>query len=179
MSPGSSLELPQLVDVDRQPPPVDRDDHHDQGEDLSVLVPVRAREGHEREVAGVEHQLQAQQDHQRVAPDQDPAGADAEHQRRDDEVPLHAHRPGGPSTSIIVPASPPVTWSRLPVRIRSPTEISRVSSRPVRRRARTTAPTAAISSRIDATSNASRKSVSSSRPISRGVPKPAKKPDPS
>src|SRR5688572_14726415 len=53
----SSLELPQLVDVDRQPPPVDRDDqaepdrdlargddHDDQGEDLTVLVAVGARE---------------------------------------------------------------------------------------------------------------------------------------
>ena len=63
-----------------------------------------------------------------------------------------------------------------PVRIRSPTEISRGSSRPVRRRASTTAPTAATSSSIEATSNASRKSVSSSCPICSGVPKPSNQP---
>ena len=54
----------QLVDVDRQPPPVQRDDqaeadrdltrrddHDDQREDLAVHVPVHARERDEREVA--------------------------------------------------------------------------------------------------------------------------------
>ena len=44
---------------------------------------------------------------------------------------------------------------------------------PPRRRASTTAPTAAISSRNDATSNGSRKRVSSSSPICAGEPKPA------
>ena len=167
------LQLPQLVDVDRQAPAVDGDDqaeadgdlaggddHHDEREDLAVLVAVRAREGDEREVRRVEHQLEAEQDHERVAAHEHAAGADAEDQRREDEVPLDAHRCGAPSglehrAALGVGLACPV---HLPVaRNRSATRAARAaSSRPARRRASTTAPTAATSSRNDATSKASR-----------------------
>src|SRR4051794_30536391 len=184
----SALELSQLVDVDGQPPPVDRDDeaepdgdlagghdHHDQREDLPLLVALRAREGDEREVARVEHQLEAEQDDQRVAAGEDAPESDAEHQRRDDEVPLDAHRCGGPPASSSVPRSAsPTVPLYCGSRMRSATEISRASSSPVRRRARMTAPTAAISSSSEAASKARRKSVRNSLPIWAAVPKPAK-----
>src|SRR5688500_5434365 len=181
---SSALQLPQLVDVDRQPAAEDRhdqaeadgdltggDDHHDQREDLAVAVAVHAGEGHEREVGAVEHQLQAEQDHERVAPHEHAAGADREDQRRDDQVPLHAHRCGSPPASIIVPAGASIRVPASP-RMTSAPEISRGSSRPLRRRARMTAPTAAISSSSEATSKATRNFVRNRRPISAGVPKP-------
>ena len=108
----SPLQLPQLVDVDRQAPAVDRDDqaeadrdlagrddHHHQREDLPAHVAVRAREGDQREVGGVEHQLQAEQDHERVAAGQHAAGADAEDQRGDDQVPGDGSSCAGPPAS--------------------------------------------------------------------------------
>ena len=54
-------------------------------------LPCMRAERDQREVAGVEHQLQAEQDHQRVAPRQHAGGADAEDQRRDDEIPADVH----------------------------------------------------------------------------------------
>ena len=51
-------------------------------EDLAVLVAEPAGEGDQREVGGVEHQLEAEQDHERAAPDQHAGGADREEQRR-------------------------------------------------------------------------------------------------
>ena len=39
-----------------------RDDHDDDREDLAVAVAPHAREGDQREVGGVEHQLEAEQD---------------------------------------------------------------------------------------------------------------------
>src|SRR5271155_5404400 len=79
--PRSSLELPQLIDINRKLATVDRDDHaepdadlasgdghHDQREDLPVAVAPHARERDEREVGAVEHELEAQQHHEGVAP---------------------------------------------------------------------------------------------------------------
>src|ERR1700754_1992055 len=168
MSSRSSLELPQLIDVDRQPAPeqrddeteadrdlTGRDDHDDQREDLPAHVAVVARERDERQVGGVEHQLEAQQDDERVAAREHAGDADAEDQRRDHQVPGDAHRfAGPPASSIVSPGASDAV--RSPPRSRSPTEISRGSARPERRRARMTAPTAAISSSSDAISNATR-----------------------
>src|SRR4051794_6333182 len=179
----STLELPQLIDVDRQPPPVQRDDqaeadgdlagghdHHDQREDLAVAVAVHARERDQREVGRVEHELQAEEDHERVAPDEHAAGPDREDQGRHDEVPVEAHRFASPPASIIVPAGASIRVPASP-RMTSETEISRGSSRPLRRRARITAPTAAMSSSSDAISNTTRNFVRKRRPISAAVPK--------
>ena len=66
------------------------------------LVAPHPREPDQREVRGVEHQLEAEQDHERVAPDEHAAGADREDQRADREIPGDAHRS---TTSTPPPAS--------------------------------------------------------------------------
>ena len=63
-------------------------------------LPHVAREADQREVAGVEHQLEAQQHDERVAPDQHADGADAEDQRRDDEEPVDVHAPPSGSDAL-------------------------------------------------------------------------------
>ena len=98
------MKLPQLVDVDRQAPAVDgddepeadrdltgRDDHHHQREDLPAHVAVGARERDHRQIGGVQHQLQAEQDHERVAPGEDARDADAEDEDGEDEEPGDVH----------------------------------------------------------------------------------------
>ena len=137
---------PQLIDVERQAAAEDGDDqpqaddhlagrhdHHDQGEDLPRLVAGHPAEGHQGEVARVQHQLQAEQDDHRAAADQHAAGADREQQRREDDVPLDAHRDPPPGGETPAPAAAPSPEER-------------------RRPASTTAPTAAISRRRDAAS---------------------------
>ena len=54
------------------------------------------REAEQREVAGVEHQLQAEQHDERVAAHEHADGAEREHQRGDDEVPGDVHRTPSP-----------------------------------------------------------------------------------
>src|SRR5205085_8329583 len=88
--PRSPVELVQLVDVDRQPATVDGDDqaqpdrdlargdhHDDQREYLAVLAAPHACKRHQPQVGPIEHQLQAEQDHEWVAASQYPRGADA------------------------------------------------------------------------------------------------------
>ena len=133
------------------------DDHHDQREDLAVAVAPHAAERDQREVARVQHQLEAEQDHQRVAAGHHAGHADAEDERRQDDEPGDVH----------VPASCPGRWSRCSSAPPS------ACGRPRCLRASTTAPTAANSSRIDAASNATRNFWSSSAPIAPGEPKPA------
>ncbi len=169
-----------------------RDDHDDDREDLAVAVAVHAREGDERQVAGVEHQLQAEQDHQRVAPREHArrrrsrrrgprrrgtsrcsSAASARAGSRSAGSRSMPSSVGGPSgRCAAVPVIAPTASAIVPVPTgrRSATSVSRSSSSsmPPRRRARTTAPTAAISSRNEATSNGSRKRVSSSSPICAG-----------
>src|SRR2546423_957716 len=54
------------------------DRHHREREDLAVAVPVVAREGDQRQVRSVEHDLEREQDDQWAAPDQDPERPRAE-----------------------------------------------------------------------------------------------------
>ena len=92
-----------------------RDDHHDQREDLAVAVAPHAREGDQREVRRVEHQLEAEQDHERVAAREHAGGADAEDQRRDDEVPADAHQPpSGPRAAAAAGARARAARARSP-----------------------------------------------------------------
>ena len=56
-------------------------------EDLPVAVVEVAREGDQREVRAVEHDLEREQDDQRVAPEQHAECADAEQEAGDAEVP--------------------------------------------------------------------------------------------
>src|SRR5215207_9790917 len=100
----SSAQLPQVIDVERQAAAEDGDDqaeadddlaggdhHHDHGEDLPLAVADHAAEGDEGEVAGVQHQLEAEEDHQGAAADQDPDRAGGEEQGREDDEPLGRH----------------------------------------------------------------------------------------
>ena len=83
------------------------DDHDDDREDLPVAVAPHPREGDQRDVGGVEHELEAQQDHQRVAPREHAGGADREDQRADHEVPVEAHQPPSESDPPVRAGSPP------------------------------------------------------------------------
>ena len=60
--------------------------HHEEGGDLAVEVAVLLGEGDEREVAGVEHQLDAHEHHDGVAAGEDTHAADREEDRGEDDV---------------------------------------------------------------------------------------------
>src|SRR4051812_24034212 len=62
------------------------DDHDEEGHHLAVEGAVDPREGHQAEVDGVEHQLDAHEHHDRVAPHQHADGADGEQQRGQQQV---------------------------------------------------------------------------------------------
>src|SRR5699024_9556335 len=91
------------------------DDHHEEGDDLSLDVSVHPGERYERQVAGVEHELHAHEDDDRVAAHEDADRADGEQQRRKDDV---VHRVHEDSTSCPSPFSscssavpPPTGWT--------------------------------------------------------------------
>ena len=58
---------------------------------MAVLVAVLAGEGDQGEVSRVQHELEAEEDHQGAAPDQHPARADREKERREDQIPGDVH----------------------------------------------------------------------------------------
>src|SRR2546430_5929152 len=97
----SSLHLVDLVHVHHRPVAIcrqddpkpngdlgRRDDEDEDDEDAPALVDraVLPREGDESEVRGVEHELDAHEDHDRVAADQQPRAPDEEERRRHDDV---------------------------------------------------------------------------------------------
>src|SRR3954451_18091904 len=130
--------LEQVGVVDRGGPagPVDRhddreadhdlsggDDHHEEGDDLAVDRAGRAGEGDQGQVDRVEHQLDAHEDDDRVAPHQHADGADGEQDRREHEVVAQGHRSSPwsrlppskpPGTPLGVPSSVPRESSGLP-----------------------------------------------------------------
>src|SRR5688572_11738480 len=67
--------------------------HHEEGGDLAVEVAVLPGERDEGQVAGVEHQLHAHEDHDGVAPDEDPHTPDGEQDRGEDDVLGHGCSP--------------------------------------------------------------------------------------
>src|SRR5688572_24546830 len=85
--------------------------HHEEGGDLSVEVAVLTGEGHERQVAGVEHQLDAHEHHDGVAAREDTHAADREEDRREDYVLGHLCTPFSTSSSVVAgaPALPEVS----------------------------------------------------------------------
>ena len=94
-----------------------RHHHHEEGGDLAVEVAVLPGEGHERQVAGVQHQLDAHEHHDGVAAREDTHAADREEDRRQDDVLGHvtsssvvAGAPALPDVSGIVAGSP--IWRR-------------------------------------------------------------------
>src|SRR6202167_2610339 len=119
---GSSLKLPQLVHIYGQFAAMDRDDqpqpdahlargdrHHDQREHLPVAVAPHARERDQREVRAIEHQLQAQQHHEGIAPHHDAGGAEREHDRGDRQIPADRHYQP-PSSPADAPVLAPTGW---------------------------------------------------------------------
>src|SRR5689334_1945914 len=67
------------------------DGHHEEGDDLAVDVGPLAAEGDEREVDGVEHELDRQQQGDQVAAQEHAGGTDGEQQARQDEVMANRH----------------------------------------------------------------------------------------
>src|SRR3954453_15693636 len=98
-----------------------RDDHDEEGDDLAVDGPAGPGEGHQGEVDRVEHQLDAHEDDDRVAPHQHPAGPDGEKDRRQHQVVRQGHDasvgwpgPVPPGTALGVPSRVPRASSGLP-----------------------------------------------------------------
>src|SRR4051812_26767068 len=114
------LQQAGVVDGGRAPGPEDGHDdrepdddlggghhHHEERRDLAVEVAVLPGEGDQRQVGGVEHQLHAHEDHDRVAPGQDPDAADREEDAREDDVRHHVHAfspPGAAGAASVVVA---------------------------------------------------------------------------
>src|SRR5215469_7968759 len=65
--------------------------HHEERDDLAVQVPVHARERHERQVARVQHQLDAHEHHDGVAPHEHADAADHEQDHGQGHVVDGAH----------------------------------------------------------------------------------------
>jgi hypothetical protein len=92
------------VERDDQAEPHDhlrgRDGHHGQRKDLTVAVVQVAREGDQGKVRPVQHDLQREEDDERVAPEQDSERADAEQEAGNAEVPggTRPHHSGGTSS---------------------------------------------------------------------------------
>ena len=103
-------------------------------------------QGHEGEVDRVEHELDAHEHHQRVAPDEQAHGAHREEDGGQQQVPGRAWGPPRPASSrahLLLRPRP----AGLPVRRRAGSILNG-------RRARTTVARTATTSRIDVTSNA-------------------------
>src|SRR5581483_10635145 len=157
-------------------PPEDRHDQrqadhdlgrrHHQGEeheDLPADVVEHTGEGDEGQVHGVEHQFDAHEHDQGVAPDEQADGADAEDDGGEGQVPgagnVHCScSPGGSG------ASPGINTASGPASLPPPTRSSSSRIRPgPLRRARTMAPTTAITSSAEVISKGQRKSVNRPR----------------
>src|SRR6478735_6736622 len=78
--------------------------HHEEREDDAIEVAPDVREGHQRQVHGIEHQLDAHEHHDCVFPDQEANRSDAEQQRGQDQVVVRGHR--SPSCAGGAPADP-------------------------------------------------------------------------
>src|SRR3954451_9057615 len=138
------------------------DGHHGDREDLPGAVAQVPRVPDQREVPAVQHDLEREQDDDRVSQEEDAERAGREQERGDAQVPgdirsehvsVPPHQPGRvlSARSASLPALP---------------RCSRRAGAP-----RMTPLTAATSSTLDVTSNASRWSVRNRRPISAGLPK--------
>src|SRR5215217_7059186 len=82
-----------------------RDEHHEQRDDLAVERATHPGEGDEGEVGGVQHQLDAHEHDDGVAPQQEGRGTDREQDRRQVQVRVQAHRRPPCSTSSSIRAT--------------------------------------------------------------------------
>src|SRR2546423_797909 len=155
----SPAEGAQLVDVEVEVAPGDRDDqpeadhdlrrgdgHDGERENLSCTAAVVARERDQGEVGAVQHDLEREQHDQRAAAKEDAERPGGEEERRDGEVPGDLRAEDRDHSAF-----PPASFRECEPRM--------------------TPPIAATRSTIDVISKASRWSVRKSRPIARGLPK--------
>src|SRR4030095_13553405 len=112
--------------------------HHEERDDLTVEIAGGTPEGDEREIHGVQHDLDRQQDRDQIAPQEHTCRADREEQRRQHEV-IAQRNHRSPSRP---PRAAPGGWARI------------------------TAPTMATRIRIEVASNANVWRVKSERPNS-------------
>src|SRR6266508_171978 len=97
--PSLALQLGEIVSGRARAPPQDRhddaqadnhlgggDDEHEEHSGLTIDVAELVRHGDEAQVDGIEHQLDAHEQHQRIAADQHADRADAEQDGPEDEV---------------------------------------------------------------------------------------------
>src|SRR5947209_5623348 len=82
------------------------DDHREEGNHLTVEVTVQPGEGDERQVYRVEHQLDAHEHDDRVAPQQHTRSADGEQQCGEVQVVLRVHRPPPLTSEPLEPFDP-------------------------------------------------------------------------
>src|SRR5579862_1660891 len=180
---GSTASVPQRrqrVDVEGHPAAGQRDHeaepddhlgrghrHDDQREDLARGLAHLARERDQRQVAGVQHDLDREQQHDRAAPGEHAEQTDPEQHRRDADEPLdadvHQCLTSGSSAGtgvtgklVSTPITALCTVGVTGVHSRSKAPGSPTARDCGRRVPRTTPPTAATSSRIEVASNASR-----------------------
>src|SRR5918996_918835 len=137
-APRSPSKRCQLVDVELGAQPRDGDDepeadhglgccdHHDgEREDLAVSVAELARVRDQDEVAGVEHDLEREQNDERVAPDQNAERAGREEEDGDDEVrgyagAAHCTRLSARSSGAALPRiTPPTAATRSTIEVTS------------------------------------------------------------
>src|SRR5688572_13131084 len=95
----SPFQRRERVGIERFAMPEERDDqrqphrrfrrghgHDEERDDLPIDVPAIASKRHEREVHGVQHDFDRQQNRDQIAPQEHAGGANGEQNRRDDEV---------------------------------------------------------------------------------------------
>src|SRR6266540_6616098 len=134
------------------------DDDHEEREDLTVQVPVHPRERDEREVHGVQHQLDRQEDHDRIATHEHSDHTGGEEHRREREV---LRRLDHTRSSLRASGEPASSFR---------SAMWDAASSSSRRRPSTIAPIAAMRSRIEATSNGNMYLVNSTRPTASVLP---------
>src|SRR5487761_2130717 len=125
-----------------------RDDENEEHRDLTTDVVQLSREGDERQIRCIQHQLYAHEHHQHVASDQQPNRPDREDHRGKREIPRRSdtHRASAWSASRRRASS---------MDSRAPISTSTISC-PSWRRARTTAATTATINRAEVTSKGNR-----------------------
>src|SRR5688572_12284267 len=110
-----------------------RHGHHEEDDDLAVDVAVLPRECDEREVHGVQHDLDGEQNRDQVAAQKDACGPDCEQNRRDDQIVAERNHPSSPSRCASTTA--PIIATRIKIDVASNAKTYSVKS--VRPTART------------------------------------------
>src|SRR6187401_616563 len=106
------------------------DGHHEERDDLAVDVAGETPERHEREVHGVQHDLDREQDGDQVTAQEHTRRADGEQDRRDDQIVTERNHCSGPSRRARTTA--PTIATRIRTDVASNAKVWRVNStRPI------------------------------------------------